>query len=164
MATPLVQPSICQPKKLYFYYLFIAFYVSMCGCGCFFPQRAEPALWCLTVSSSKRRRRCSTTSPSCLRVWSARSASVTTGVKPSSADAPSTSAKRASRRRRGASWTGWSLGTTSAWRSEFGPRAATTWPSSEVTQPAGPVGLKVLEKNSVLLTVVEQQAALTVGK
>lgn len=154
---PVQQPIFLNQHMIFF--LLIAL------CVCLFPQRAELALWCLTASSSRRRRRCSTTWPSCLRAWSARSASVTTGARPSSVDVPSTSAKRALPRRPGASWTGWWLATTSAWRSECGPRAATTWPSSEVTHPAGPLSLKVPDlENSALLTVIEQQASLAAGK
>lgn len=104
--------------------------LMLCVC---FTQRAERARWCSTVSSLRHRRRCSTTCPNCLRESSGRSASGGTAVGPSSADAPSTNARRASPRKHGASWTDLWHAITSAWRSKHGPRAATTWLSSEET-------------------------------
>lgn len=77
-------------------------YLMLCVC---FTQRAERVQWYLTVSSLRHRRRCSTTSPNCLRELSDRYASGGTAVRPSSADAPSTNAKRALPRKLGASWT-----------------------------------------------------------
>lgn len=71
-------------------------------CVCF-TQRAERVQWYLTVSSLRHRRRCSTTWPNCLRESSDRYASGGMAVRPSSAGAPSTNAKRALPRKPGAS-------------------------------------------------------------
>ncbi|XP_077434851.1 GTP-binding protein REM 1 isoform X3 [Vanacampus margaritifer] len=100
--------------------------------------RAERARWCSTASSSRRRRRCSTTSASSLRAWCGKSACAAAErtPRPRGAGAPRpASARRASARRRAASWTAWWRATTNAWPSESDPRAAMTSPSFE--RPTG---------------------------
>ncbi|KAM7090846.1 GTP-binding protein REM 1 isoform 1-T1 [Ciconia maguari] len=94
-------------------------------------QRAVPAPWCSTASSSRRRRLCSTTWPSSSRGWCGRSACAEGARRPERAPRLARSARRASPREPGASSTGWWPGTAAKWPSKSAPSPATTCPCSE---------------------------------
>lgn len=94
-------------------------------------QRAGPAPWCLTASSSRHRRLYSTTWPSSSRGWCGRSACAAAAGRPPRAPRPAGNARRASPREPGASSTGWWPGTAAKWPSKPAPSPATTCPCSE---------------------------------
>ncbi|XP_071615610.1 GTP-binding protein REM 1 isoform X1 [Heliangelus exortis] len=94
-------------------------------------QRAVPAPWCSTASSSRRRRPCSTTWPSSSRGRCGRSACAAGPKSPPRTPCPARGAGRASPREPGGSSTGWWSGTAPKWPSKPAPSPATTCPCSE---------------------------------